>query len=270
LRSSAKPALLQAVWVLAGGLPIAAYSLWVVNTHPVLAQWNAQNLTPAAPLWDFAVSFSPALVIAALGAAALIRERRQEAYVLLAWAAAGIALLYLPLGLQRRFVSGVYVPLAALAMLGLVQWFRQPARLRIVTTGLLLTSVLTNVFILLGSAQAARAQEPALYLSADEAAAYDWFNEHAAPGALVLAPPQNGLRLPAYANVSVWYGHPFETINADQRRAEVEAFFDGHLNQRQFLAEKQFDYVLADGIVLEIPGWVVAFEQGGFVVLAPE
>jgi hypothetical protein len=270
LRSSARPALLQAVWVLAGGLPIAAYSLWVVNAHPVLAQWNAQNLTPAPPLWDFVVCFSPVLVIAVLGAAALIRERRQEAYVLLAWAAAGIALLYLPLGLQRRFVSGVYVPLGALAVLGLAQWLRQPARLRIVTTGLLLTSILTNVLILLGSAQAARAQEPALFLSADEAAAYGWLDEHAAPGALVLAPPQNGLRLPAYANVRVWYGHPFETINADQRRAEVEAFFDGHLDQSQFLAEKQFDYVLADGIGLEIPGWAVAFEQGGFVVLAPE
>jgi hypothetical protein len=270
LRGDAKPSLIQAAWVLAGGLPAAAYSLWVVNAHPVLAQWNAQNLTPAPPLWDFVVSFSTALVIAVLGAAALVRERRKEAYVLLAWAAVGITLVYLPLGLQRRFVSGLYVPLAALAVLGLAQWFHQPGRLRIATAGLLLVSVLTNVLILLGAAQAARAQEPALYLSADETAAYAWLDEHATPGALVLAPPQYGLRLPAYADVRVWYGHPFETIEADERRAEVEAFFDERIDQGQFLAENQFDYVLANEAGLTIPGWDVLLEQGDFVVLAPE
>lgn len=270
LGGDAKPSLIHAAWVLAGGLPAAAYSLWVVNAHPVLAQWNVQNLTPAPPLWDFVVSFSPALVIAALSAAALIRERRKEAYALLAWAAVGIVLVCLPLGLQRRFVSGLYAPLAVLAVLGLAHWFRQPGRLRIATIGLLLVSVLTNVLILLGAAQAARAQEPALYLNADEAAAYAWLDEHAAPGALVLATPQYGLRLPAYAHIRVWYGHPFETIEADERRAEVAAFFEGRLDHRQFLAKNRFDYVLADETGLRILGWDAVFQQGDFVVLAPE
>ncbi|HLE15911.1 MAG TPA: hypothetical protein VI776_14270, partial [Anaerolineales bacterium] len=105
-------------WLLAGGAPVLVYDYWVANTHPVLAGWNAQNQTPAPPLWDVFLSLSPALWLAIAGAWAAWRTGGRGPRLLLAWAGLGLLLLYLPFGLQRRFILGLYVPLAGLAALG--------------------------------------------------------------------------------------------------------------------------------------------------------
>lgn len=262
----------RAICTLAGGLPYAAYALWIVRAHPVLSAWNAQNLTPAPPPLDLLVSLAPAALLAAVGAYFVWRTRPEGLGGLLAWALVCIVLVYFPLGLQRRFISGVYVPTAALAVYGAVKWLHSRGRAALI--GLLLLALPTNVLILFGAMQAARSQQPALYLHRDELAAYAWLQE-SARDALVLAPPENGLYLPAYATLRVWYGHPFETVQADARRAEVEAFFAGELDSAAFLAQHGFDFVLYDarrtaGPVPQIPGWEVSFSQGDAFVLAPE
>lgn len=42
------------IWVCVGGLPLLFYYYWVARSHPALAQWDAQNLTPAPPPVGFA------------------------------------------------------------------------------------------------------------------------------------------------------------------------------------------------------------------------
>jgi uncharacterized membrane protein len=42
---------------------------------------------------------------------------------------------------------------------------------------------------------------------------------------VVLASPETGLFIPAWAGRRVVYGHPFETVNAERTKARVEAFF---------------------------------------------
>jgi len=47
--------------VLIGGAPLMLYYVWIAAYDPVIAIWNAQNLTLSPPLWDLLVSLSPAL-----------------------------------------------------------------------------------------------------------------------------------------------------------------------------------------------------------------
>jgi hypothetical protein len=49
------------------GAPLLLYDMWVARVDPVLAGWNAQNLTPSPQLWDLLLSFSPALLLAVVG-----------------------------------------------------------------------------------------------------------------------------------------------------------------------------------------------------------
>lgn len=271
LSSEAAPTMHQATWALLGGLPYAVYALWIANAHPVLAQWNVQNLTPAPLAWDLALALSPALGLAAFGAYQAVRQRQANLYVLVAWAATCIGLVYFPLGLQRRLISGLFIPLAALAVVGLTGLVRTRGRLRIAIAAVLLLSLPTNLLILLGGMQAARSQEPALYLSTDETAAYDWLDEQAASETLVLAPEAYGLRLPAYTSQRVWYGHPFETVQAEQHRAELEAFFDERAGRSQLAAESGAAFILqAEGDFFSLTGWRVVFERSSVRVLARE
>lgn len=257
----------QAAWVLVAGAPYALYALWVVSAHPVLAGWTAQNLTPAMPLWDFVVSFSPAILLAVPGIYLALKQRNIKLGLFAVWAFACFILLYVPFGLQRRLISGMYVPLAALAVVAAAHIFG--SRLKLGLTALALLALPTNLFVLLGMAQAAQQQQHALYLQADELAAYAWLDAHAAPGALVLAPERNSLHLPAFADVRVWYGHPFETVQAPQRQAEVQAFFEQPSGD--LLTEWDAEYVLFDsdrGSTDSIDGWGSVFSQGRIHILA--
>lgn len=257
----------QAACVLVVGAPYALYALWVVNAHPVLAGWNAQNLTPAMPLWDFVASFSPALLLAVPGFYLAFKQRSINLALFAVWAFACFALLYVPFVLQRRLISGMYVPLAALAIVAAAHIFG--SRLKLGLTALVLLALPTNLFVLLGMAQAVQQQQPALYLHTDELAAYAWLDAHAAPGALVLAPESNSLHLPAFADVSVWYGHPFETVQAAQRQAEAQAFFEQPSGD--LLTEWNVEYVLFESDAVptnSIDGWSSVFSQGRIEILA--
>lgn len=256
----------QAACVLLAGLPYAAYALWVVYSHPVLAGWNAQNLTLAMPLWDFVVSFSPALLLALPGVYLAWKQRSMAVGLLAVWLVASIVLLYAPFGLQRRLLTGLYVPVAALAVYAAAHFFA--SRLRLALCALVLLALPTNLFVLLGMAHAIQHQDPALYLRADELAAYAWLDEQAAPGALTLAPERNGLHLPAFADVRVWYGHPFETVLAKQRQAELLAFLADPAGHAEFLRGHGFEYALLDDNATAPVGWVSVFHQGNLEIWA--
>jgi hypothetical protein len=77
-----------------------------------------------------------------------------------------------------------------------------------------------------------------------------------------------GLFVPAWAGQPVVYGHPFETVDAEARKAQVEAFWAGEMGPRErevFLQEGNVGYVLVDAEIeeLEIGDWRLAFELDG-------
>lgn len=261
----------HALAVLIGGLPYAAYSLWIVNSHPVLALWNQQNITPAPALLDFLVSFSPALILAVVGAFYALRSKDNNLQLLAIWLVLGAVMVYAPTSLQRRFISGLYVPVAGLAVFAAYQF---ATRARLILLAMLLLSLPTNLLILLGVFQAAKTQNPELYLQKSELAAFAWLRTHADPGALILASPASGLLLPAYADLRVIYGHPFETAHADLKRAEVEAFFAGE-STPQIFDDYQIDYVLLGpreallGAPSPPAGWRSVFSDGDVSLYAP-
>ncbi len=264
--------------ILVGGLPFSGYSLWVVNNHPVLAQWTQQNLTPAPMLLDLLLSFSPALVFACIGAYFVSRKPNELFLFLGTWLLVGILLIYFPSNLQRRFISGLYVPVAALAVFALQNLARNPQIFRRLALGVVLFSIPTNLLILSGGLQAVRIQNPALYLERAELQAYQWLDQKAEPMDLALAGPDSGLFIPTYSNVRVIYGHPFETVQADERRSEVERFYARQLsdaNAASYLESAGVDYVLYGprehvfGPLPELPGWQIVYSAGGFEIWAP-
>jgi len=73
----------------------------------------------------------------------------------------------------------------------------------------------------------ARTHDANLYLSIEEARALEWITEHSPADALVLASPDMGIFIPAHTSRRVIYGHPYETIYADQEMAFVERLYAG-------------------------------------------
>ena len=211
--------------VAAAGGPFVVNAYWASTRNPAFAAWSALNQTPSPPSWDYALSYGIVLLLALVGLRAALRRRRDSDWLLVAWAVSTAALLYLPFGLQRRLVMGMIVPLGLLATRG---WSSVSARgQRSWLRASLVWSLagMTHLFVLVIALAGALSHHSALYLGDDEREGLAWLAENAPPGALVLAGPETGLYIPAWAGQRVWYGHRFETVDADRRRAQVEAFY---------------------------------------------
>lgn len=263
------------VWVIGGiGLPFLIYDWWVTNADPVLSLWNKQNLTPSPPLWDTLLSFSPALILAAWG----IRKAwvSKNAKPLVYWGILGAALMYFPWSLQRRFMLGYYIPMAGLAVLGIEQISKDhQVRFKSMMIVLIIFAVPTNAIVILSGIQAVKLRAPQIFLTQNEVQALEWLNKNAREDDVILSSPTTGLYIPAYTGRQVYYGHPFETTEAKQKRGKAKGFFGEPWTSDQrksFLVENEIDYVFYGprekqlGAVKELTYLKVVYDRGGVMI----
>jgi hypothetical protein len=207
--------------ILGGGL-FVAYQFWVSTTDPILAGWNAQNLTPSPPLWDLVISFSPAILFSIL-AFRHFRSWKFNYFQKLAvcWFIASLILILFPFSLQRRFLMGFYIPVIILAGIGiplLTNSLKTQRRLYLAATLLSIPSIL--VVLALGAFGIATIDQR-FYISNDEQKALTWVGQSTTQNAIFLASPDIGNIIPAQTGRRVLYGHPFETINAEAQKQQV-------------------------------------------------
>jgi hypothetical protein len=89
----------------------------------------------------------------------------------------------------------------------------------------LVLTVPTNLLVIAAGMWGARQGDPSLVIWPDEAAGFEWLEANAPDHSLVLAGPENGNRLPAFADVRVLYGHPFETPHAEAELQTVVTLY---------------------------------------------
>ncbi len=273
------------VWTAAVGAPILIYDQWATMRSPQLSAWNAQNVTPAPALWDFLLSFSPLLILAVLAVWRLLKDRQAGRtaslgawLVPLVWVFLAILLLYTPLNLQRRFILGLYAPLCALAVSG-AAWLAagHKSRFRLIAFVLFVLVLPTNLLVLLAAQHGIQTHDPLLYLHADEAAAMQWLRHQGDADALVLASPRTGLLIPAYTGLRVIYGHPYETVDAENKKQAVEDFYSGRwddLQKQDYLLEQEVDYIYLGpqerllGTFTVFPAAVSIYQSGSVTIYA--
>lgn len=288
-RLTAKRWLSRAVGAALGGFPILAYDYWLTTSDPIIAGWNAQNLTPSAPVSDLLISFSPYLLFSLIGILGVLRwitnkpaspnllTNTAQLQLLLVWAGLGIVIAYIPLGLQRRFLLGLLVPLAGIASVFIIRWWdaQKPRWIRLALVGLLVLAFPTNLMIIFTSFHGVKTHEPIFFLNQDEMLAFEWMDSSTPQEAVVLAAPQTGMFLPAYTGKRVVYGHPFETVNAEEKQAEVTYFYSGQMNPNEvgeFLLENQVTFIFCGPREKALGGWIPdslaepVFEQGEVVI----
>jgi hypothetical protein len=141
--------------------------------------------------------------------------------------------------LQRRLSLGLHIPIAILAAQGLEQLFRSNGLKRIAMAATLPTSFLLVLRLISGAVS----HDPHIFITQNEAAAFNWLQAHTAPNAIVLAAPETGAFIPAFAGQRVIYGHPYETVNADQQKQAVTDFYNGTIDRTTLLYADSIDYV---------------------------
>jgi hypothetical protein len=211
--------------------------------------WSEQNVTLSPPLWEYAIAYGLVLALAAVGAVLAIRRRSKADLFLLAWVIVYGLLLYAPFSLQRRLVMGLHVPLCVLAAMALSRYVLPRfslARRTLILGALIVLLMPSNLLLLMASMAGAAQQDSRLYLYQDEVEAMTWLEENTQSTAVVLASPEMGLFIPAWAGNRVLYGHPFETIEAEKKRTLAEMFYQaqtGESIRRGIIEDHHITYV---------------------------
>lgn len=231
------------VWVLLGGGPLLIYYLWVTNNDPLLRIWNTQNQTSSPPIWDLIISFSPILILTTFSMTMMFKKKIQPAKLLICWVLIGFSMLYIPWGLQRRFMMGLYIPLATLAAIWIAQNLLNRRGYKIWIGLLIILVIPTNIIVLLAARHGMQANDPAIYHTNGEAQAFQWIENHTASDALILSSPETGLLIPAHTGRRVLYGHPYETVNAEHKEAIVRNFFRSNFELIDLDSLKDVDYI---------------------------
>jgi hypothetical protein len=276
--------LIQARWAwaligfcIAGG-SILIYQLFAILTDPILVQWNDQNITMKPSIIDLMISLSPCLVLAGIGARVAWKEDLGKTLVL--WSSICLGLVFIPWSLQRRFLTGLFLPLAGLSVYGL-QWIRENSALKLNHLVILTVflAVPTNLIVITSGLQAISLKDQAVFIDQNLSEGLSWISENSDQNALVLTNEENGLYVPSLTGRRVVYGHPFETIQAEKELKWLQDLFNDNQDLQfyyEILDEKGVDYVLLDqslqGNLEEylVEHWTLTFQSNHVRIYANE
>jgi len=200
-------------------------------------------------LVDLVISLSPCLMLAILGA--VKGWKNQQGRLIIGWIAVSLILIFIPWNLQRRFLTGIYVPLAGLSVFG-VEAIIEKTSIKFRTVIFILVCLIlpTNIVVILSGIQAASIQDQKIYISSAISEGLDWIKGNSEQDAVVLASGDNGLFIPSMTGRRTVYGHPFETIDAEKERIFVENFFQGDLSAE--MSQDNLDLKGVDYIFYEV------------------
>lgn len=242
-----------------GGGVVLIYQYWSILSDPVLSLWNAQNITTSPGFLDLLFSLSPVLILAGFG---IKRGWKDDSgKMLVIWAVTSLVLMIVPWNLQRRFMTGVYIPLVGLAVYGikdLVQSTRISFRFAAIM--IIILAIPTNAIVLTSGIQAAAKQDPKIFYRGEIRSALSWILENTSADDLVLANSEIGTIIPSTTGRRVIYGHPFETVNADIEKEFLKDFFDQDQEDQFYegsIAERDVDILfLSGGISENLERWI--------------
>lgn len=246
---------------LVGSLPWLGYAFWLSLNHPVLSLWFEQNLTPSPGPLSYLLAYAPLLLLVAAGLWSRRADRSSAPTFLAIWAILMAASLYAPFSLQRRLSLGLFFALAGLAAWAAEGW----ASRRLATTAAIISGLPSLGLVVLAGLASVRAGQGGTVIPSRSLEAMEWLSEHAEDEAVVLAGPQTGNMLPAYAGVRVIYGHPFETPDAERQRVLVEGLLTGQIDAGRAMGiarERNLSYVFygPEEQSLGSPPWLSSLE----------
>jgi hypothetical protein len=238
---------IEAAWTVIAilpALPFAVYYLAAVRQDPAMLVWNSQNITASPPIWAYLIGFGLILLVAIPGIWRGIRhfERDGDRFMVV-WLIVNAIILYLPFNLQRRAAIGLIIPVVYFAVRALEDyWFPQLSYnlRRLLMLALFVFVVPSNILVMAihmsGIANAKNGQdantrnrqENFILLDNDHVAAIFWLKDHALPNEIVLAESDVSLWIPANTDLRVVYGHPYETLYAETKKADVKEWFAGN------------------------------------------
>jgi hypothetical protein len=251
-------------------IPLLVYNFLVLNRDPFWSQFTAQNQTLSPPPIFYFWGFAPFWLFALFGIFRAFRERNSSLLAMTTWVIGGFALAYLPVAIQRRFVLGITLPLAVLAIHGLGSLLKRipifAKRENLIYFSYILLASVSSIYLSLGLSLFLKTLPAEKFYPRDVESALVWLSQNAAPNDFVLADVPTSQLIAQRTQLKVYVGHEMETLHYEEKKEEMELFFDGKMPDG-WLAETQVKWFIADkGDNLNTSGLEVLYENESVIV----
>lgn len=232
-------------------LPAIGYYFWVFFMNSAYKEWNSLNLTITPNLIEVISGFGLIFFFAAI----YIWNKRKELFkksdpkqFLIIWIVLNFILIYLPINVQRRFIMGLHIPLSILAAIGIykyiVPYLQKNLKIKKIILYVLIILICSTTTIYLTVSQIEKLHtngssdySNTKYLTNDEYKALTWLEENTNNNDVIVAPYYLSNYIPAVSGNKVYCGHWAQTINFEERCAEIKDFYQGN-----FTFEEKYYY----------------------------
>ncbi len=208
-------------------LPLAIYYFAIISYNSAAAEWNQQNVTLSPSLPILVLGLGVPLLMALPGIWRSIRRFEPDGdQFMLVWLLAMLVVMYLPTNTQRRFAVGMMLPIAYFATRALegfwFNYFNRRWRYRLMIA-VIPAMTFSYVLILMGNLTVTSGP----FLERDYKAAFQWLKDQGRTDEVILAAPDVSVWIPGWTGDRVVYGHPFETLDANEKAKQVQNWFNG-------------------------------------------
>src|SRR3989339_306291 len=233
----------------------AVYFYWLKLANPVFAGWLSQNVTLSPKLANYLIVYGLIFVFYLLGLYRALKSKNKYLFFLGVWSVVGWFLLFMPLQFQRRLANGLHLPLAIIAVVGLVvalNYFRKKKIftnhfLRSITAqGLALLLVSSTLFFIGTELVLVAWRRYPIYIPKSYALAFDWLKANLTNQEPILSSAQTGNIIPAFTGRLVYLGHGHQTADWQQKKPLVDNFFKDNVHdeaKRAWLVEQNIAYL---------------------------
>lgn len=220
------------LWIIVPALPIITYNFLSYNSNPTVSLWLEQRTSLAPNLMMIILGVLIPLIIAIPGILRALRrfEPDGDRFMLL-WLGSMLITSQLPIPLKHYLLLGITLPIAYFATRSVEDfWFehirrRFRPRVFIAFVPVLVLSHLMWIFLPIFPLVVGWEGFSNVLLEQDYSDTLIYIDQRADSNDVVLAAPVTSLWIPAWTGARVVYGHPYETLNAESAKAELEAWY---------------------------------------------
>lgn len=228
-------------------LPWLVYSFYIVRSDPIWQGFTSQALTLSPPplylFWGFGLLW----VFAIIGVWTIFRHEFTLSFgAALLWLVSAVLLSYAPVVFQRRFLFGITIPLGILGTEGIsksiLPWLERVLSKRFAHHGksiiwfVVALTMISSFYLSLGGALYASTRPPELFDTKEMIAAADWLLQNATADDVLLTSEATGRMFAQRTGLTVYIGHPIETLDYKNKSKLVDAFFSGEAGLNQLPA----------------------------------
>jgi hypothetical protein len=215
-------------------LPLLIYNFIVLTRDPLWSQYTLENQTLSPSFIYYLLGFALFWPLVIAGGIVATRKRIPAAGMALFWIVSAFLLAYAPVGIQRRFLLGITIPMGILSVWilkelsdpavaknpGLVRW-RNDA----VVLFIFLASI-SSLYLSLGRAAYLQSHPAEFFYPASVDNAVEWLNGRASANDFVLASEQSAQIVAQKTDLRVYFGHEMETLNFEAKQKDVISFYE--------------------------------------------